>query len=248
MKRVIICLSLVGLFAVSTHAQNAQITWQSVQYITGDSDLYSGPGTLFGTASPYLLQNGGAGASLTLNNGDTIYGDDFASFTLPSYMNNYSTSMGSPNTSDANYNSLLEGAVDTGKGQGGNFAFGGLNPGNSYVVEVWTEDTANLGYRQWENLYEVTYGDSGSSGALTYPSDGSHNTYSNGSGPNGNYAIGTFVASASTEQINLETWSNTGGDQQGQVNLLMVWQVPEPSTVALIIGGGLLLLSYRRRA
>jgi len=55
-----------------------------------------------------------------------LYGDDFASFTLPSYMNNYSRSMGSPNISDANDNSLLEGAVDTGQGQGGNFAFGGL--------------------------------------------------------------------------------------------------------------------------
>ncbi len=251
MKKAIVCFLLAGIFVLSTHAQNAAITWNSggVGGITGDSDIYSGPGTLFGTASPYLLQNGGASASLALNNGDIVYGDSFSSFTTGGGLSSYSTGMGSPNTSDANYNTLLSGAVDTSLGQGGNFTFGGLTPGSTYEIELWAEDTHNLGYRQWENFY-VGSGTS-ETPAVTYPSDGSDNTYSLNSynGPNGNWITGTFVANATTEELSMYTWSSGSGDQQGQVNLMMVWTVPEPSTLALLAGGGLLtLLRLRRRS
>jgi PEP-CTERM motif len=252
MKRTTLYFSLAALFALNIHAQNAVITWNSggVGGITGDSDIYSGQGTLLGTASPYLLQNGGAGASLTLANGDIVYGDSFSSFTTGGGLGNYSTSMGNPNTADSNYNLLLEGAVDTGLAEGGNLTFGGLTFGNTYVVELWAEDLQDLGYRQWENFYVGSTGNQSS--AVTFPSDGSDNTYSlnDYNGPNGNWITGTFVANATTEEISLNTYSSVNADRQGQVNLVMVWTVPEPSTLALMAAGGgaLMLLRARRRS
>ena len=242
MKKTILCSSLIGVFALNTYAQSSQITWSSVQYISGDSDV-STMGTLFGTWSPYLENAGGGPVTV---NGVSFVANDLPDFSVPSYFTSTYTGFGSPGTSDANYNTLLEGAQFSDNGTGGTFSFGGLTAGNTYQVELWVEDTRNIGNRRWENLYENSYGDSGTSSALTFPADGS-------SPDLGQYDIGTFVAnSTGTETINFETWCSASGDQCAQVNLFQVRDLtpaPEPSMLALMAGGGALtLFRFRRRS
>jgi hypothetical protein len=242
MKKTILCLSLISLLALNTYAQSSQITWSSAQYISGDSDI-STMGSLFGTWSPYLENTGGSGITA---NGVTFVANDLPDFSVASYFTATYTGFGSPGTSDSNYNTLLEGAQFSDNGTGGTFSFGGLTAGNTYQVELWVEDTRNIGNRRWENLYENNYGDSGTSSALTFPGDGS-------SPDLGQYDIGTFVAnSTGTETINFETWCSVSGNQCAQVNLFQVRDltpVPEPTTLALLAGGGaMMLFRFRRRS
>ena len=242
MKKTILYLSLIGAYALNTYAQSSQITWSSVQYISGDSDV-STAGTLFGTWSPYLENTGGGPVTV---NGVTFAANDLPDFSVPSYFTSTYTGFGSPGTSDANYNTLLGGAQFTPNGTGGTFSFGGLTAGDTYQVELWVEDTRNIGNRRWENLYENSYGDSGTSQALTFPADGS-------SPDDGQYDTGTFVAnSTGTETIDFGTWCSVGGNQCAQVNLFQVRDItpaPEPSTLALMASSGaLMLLRFRRRS
>jgi hypothetical protein len=242
MKKTILFSSLIGAFALNTYGQSSQITWGSVQNISGDSDI-STAGTLFGTWSPYL-QNAGI-SSMTTANGVTFVGNDLPDFSIPSYFGGQYTGFGNPGTADANYNTLLTGAQFSNNGTGGTFSWGGLNPGDTYQVEIWVEDTRNIGNRRWENVYENTYGDAGTSAAISFPADGTSL---------GQYDIGTFVAnSAGTETLNFETWCSVGGNQCAQVNLFQVRDlttpVPEPTTLALMAGSGaMMLLRLRRRS
>lgn len=236
MKRLILGVTLTGIMAAT--AQAADITWQSVQNISGTSDV-STLGTLVGTWSPYLQFT--SGSSLTVN-GVTFVGNDLSDFSTPSYFSSQYTGFGSPGTGDSNYNTLLSGAQYGANGDGTYFSFGGLNIGDTYEVQIWAEDTRNIGVRRWENFYADDIGYSGDgSGAVTYPADGSGN---------GQYVIGTFVASATSEQIDEETWASSGGQQSGQVNLFQLRdlsETPEPSTLALLAGSGGVLLGLRRR-
>jgi hypothetical protein len=236
MKKLILCVPIAGL-ATLTHAAN--INWQSVQNVSGPSDV-STAGTLVGTWAPYLQQNSG---SLTVN-GVTFVGNDLTAFSTPSWFSGQYTGFGSPNTSDASYNSLLSGAQYGNNGAGTYFGFGGLTIGDTYQVEIWAEDTRSIGNRRWENFYadDVGYPADGS-GAVSYPADGTSSV--------GQYVIGTFTATSATEQIDEETWSSSSGQQSGQVNLFQirdVTTVPEPSTLALMTGSGAMLLwAIRRR-
>lgn len=241
MKKLIVYYSILAVAACAAHAQNGQITWQPVQYVSGASDV-STAGTYFGSWSPYIQQHAGA---LTVN-GVTFQGNDLPAFTIDSWFMNQYDGFGDPGTADATYNTLLQGAQFSNNGTGGSFTWGGLTPGDTYQVQLWAEDTRNIGNRRWENAFEVTYGDSGTSPAITFPADGS-------SPDLGQYDIGTFVAGASgTQTINFETWCSVSGNQCAQVNLFQVRDlttVPEPSSLAFLAGGGLMmLLGFRRRA
>lgn len=239
MKKLILCGTCAAL---TSAASAASITWQSVQYVSGPSDVNT-QGSLVGTWSPYLQQT--SGGPLTVN-GVTFLGDDLISLTTPSWFSGQYTGFGSPGTTDSNYNSLLSGAQYGSNGDGTYFSFGGLTVGDTYLVQIWAEDTRSIGNRRWENFYADDAGyPADGSGAVTYPADGSS--------PNlGQYVIGTFVANATSEQIDEETWSSSSGQQSGQVNLFQLrdvtTSVPEPSTLALLGGGAMVLWRHRRRA
>src|SRR5215469_4416424 len=154
MKKILFGCFLAGLLTPTVNASS--IIWQTPQVISGTSDV-STAGSYFGSWAPF-----GAGANLLPVNGVTFQANDLPGFTKPSWFDGGGgggtyNGFGSPGTSDANYNTLLTTATFSSDGTGAYFTWGGMTPGHSYEVQLWAEDTRNIGNRRWEN----TYGDEG---------------------------------------------------------------------------------------
>jgi hypothetical protein len=144
---------------------------------------------------------------------------------------------GNPNTSDANYNALLQYATFANETPN-SFTWGGMTPGDTYLVELWVNDGRNIGQARSETFV----GGSGTSASVLYGSDGS--------GP-GQYVIGDFVAdSTGTETISIDA-ASSGANPDAQLNLFQVRDVtavPEPTTLAcLAAGAGVMFRGIRRK-
>lgn len=232
MNKTLLAAAAACLF--NPAAQAAFINWQTPVTISGASDVTT-QGNYYGSWAPY---NGDA--NTTPVNGVTFQG--FSD--LPSLNGSSFDSGGGywgTSTPDTNYNNLLKyGAYGT---NGGNrtFSWGGMTPGNTYLVQLWISDPRNIGASRAATLFS---GDGDLSSVITYPADGT--------GP-GHFIIGTFVAGASGSQsITIDPSENddpNGGS--AQINLFQVRDlgvVPEPASVGLFAVGSLGLLARRRRA
>jgi len=213
-------------------ANGAVITWQLPATIRGASDV-STQGGYFGSWAPY---NGNSTA--TPVNGVTFQGfSDLPSLSGSSFEdggNYWGTS-----TPDANYNSLLGyGAYGT-NSDSKSFSWGGMTPGDTYLVQLWISDPRTIGVSRAATVS----GDGDTSAVINYPADGT--------GP-GNYIIGTFVAGPTgTQTITIDP-SQDGNPNAGsaQLNLFQVRNitVPEPASATLLGIGMLGFLTRRRRA
>jgi hypothetical protein len=106
-----------------------------------------------------------------------------------------------------------------------------LTINQEYLVQYWVAD-----YRPYPNDRTLTLtGGANTSGVLKYlDSDNSNG------GIQGSYVIGTFVANATSQDININS------NQSTQMNAVQLRAIPEPSA-ALLGGLGLLALLRRRR-
>jgi hypothetical protein len=222
MKKLFLCLTLLGLLAVRSTAAN--ITWQTPATISGPGDA-SVLGAYFGSWAPYDFS---AVGGLTVN-GVTFQ----ASPDLPDATDNWTGGgqyYNSPNTSDANYNTLLQCGGDIG-GVPLTISWDGMTVGDTYLLQYWVNDGRSYGAGRTET---ITGGDS-TSAALTFGSDTT--------GP-GQYIMGTFVADSASETITVT------GNQDSLLNLMQVRDisaVPEPTSLALLaIGGGLVFIRSRK--
>ena len=194
------------------------IAWQTPVGISGASDVATN-GVYFGSWAPY---DGEAG-SLPVN------GVTFQGFSdLPDFSNNFPSGNGgdyfnSPNTANANYNTLL-GYATWANGSSAQFSWGGMTPGHDYEVQLWVEDCRNDATdARWENS-------SGSvAGSVSYGTDTSAATgysaplFSSPIGNPGYYILGTFVAdNTGSEQILLTGWDASGNNPSAQINLFQV--------------------------
>lgn len=230
MKSSVLCI-VASLSAAIVQAQNANITWQNPLTILGTSDVNM-QGTYFGSWAPY----DGSSGSLPVN-GVTFQGfSDLNGLSSVNFDNGYS-GFGSPNTADANYNSLLECATFSNESTPNSFTWGGMAPGDTYLVELWVNDGRNIGQARSESFT----GGADTSANVSFGSDGS--------GP-GQYIIGEFTAdSTGTETIGINPFSS-GANPDPQLNLFLVRDitpVPEPSTVALAATGVVALVHGVRR-
>ena len=216
-------LNVIGLIAglTAATATAANITWQTPATISGIPDV-NNLGTYFGSWAP-----GNGNASLYPVNGVSFQGySDLSGLSYTNIAYNYSGFV-SPDTTNGNYNSLMQVAAC---GSGTNaltVSWGGMTPGDTYLVEIWINDGRNLGGTRWATL---------TGGVNT-----STNVYygTEGSGP-GQYVTGTFVADASGAQTIAVTPYGSGVTADAQLNLIQVRDITMPTitwqTPAVIAG------------
>ncbi len=207
MNTAAVCVSCIGIFAAIANA--ADITWQAPTTISGPSDV-STLGTLVGTWAPgddaynpdSLPVNG-----VTFN----AYGSGpFNSFVSTSGIDAHYTSYNSPATGDNNYDTILKAAVYS-NGSSISLTWGGMTPGNSYLVEFWVQDGRNSITAERS---ETLTGGGNTSAALAYGFGDS--------GP-GQYIIGTFVADGTgTQTITLNASGGADIGPSAQVNLMQL--------------------------
>jgi PEP-CTERM motif len=233
MKTTLLCVSAAGLLAAVAQAQNENVTWQLPTTISGTSDV-STLGLYFGSWAP---QNGSAN-TLPVN-GVTFQGfSDLPDLTPGSTLDNGYNGFASPGTADNNYNALLQFGRFSNETTPATFSWGGMTPGDTYLVELWVNDGRNSTVNQ--RTETVTGGDS-TSGALAYGSDDTGA---------GQFIIGTFLADSSGS----ETLTLTPGSAfpSAQINLFQVRDisvVPEPSTLGLLASGaGAMIWGFRRKS
>ena len=225
------------------------IVWGSPQTVSGDSDV-STNGSLV-----YALTFGGTAAPSSA----TVNGVTFSPFTIPGGIIQSAT-VGdvtiseSPGTLFA-YNvfgsasapfSTLSNSYQTLLGSGAyadvpdsiTVSLGGLTNGQQYEVQWWTNNSANL-----TPIYGGGFTDTTATAFNTVTLDA--NT-TNTVGGLGQYAIGTFTASGTTQAFLL---SETSGGFNPLINAMQVRAVPEPTLsllgIAAAVGGSLV---WRRRS
>jgi len=217
-KTAVVCALSLGVFITIANAQ-PDVTWQTPVTISGTSDV-TNSGIYFGSWAP---QDGSANSFPV--NGVTFQGfSDIPGLTPGSTLDNGYNGFGSPNTSDANYNALLQYARFSNEGTTpATFSWSGMMPGTTYLVQFWVNDGRNI----LETRTETITGGANTSAPISYGSDGS--------GP-GQYIIGTFVADFSGGQTLTLAASSSGANPSPQINLFQVrditvkpnvsWQAP----------------------
>lgn len=210
--------------ALTVHAQST-VVWQAPHTISGAADVATN-GTTFGTWAPYstAAQNG-----LTVN-GVTFLANSGLALLDFNNLDGGGTVFVSPNTANANYNTLLQSAAWGNTGPG-TITWGGMTIGKAYEIQFWVNDGRSTAPGRTESVS----GGSGTSARLSfgYP------------GP-GQYVIGTFVAASTSETITLDALTTP----QTQINLLQVRGVtlaPEPSSLAFFAAGISAWLCFHRR-
>ncbi len=188
------------------------VTWQTPVPISGTADV-STQGVYFGSWAP---QDGSANQYPV--NSVTFQGfSDLPGFESDATFDNGYNGFGSPNTSDSNYNTLLQYGRFSNEGSPASFSWSGMVPGKTYLIQFWVNDGRNIG----ESRSETISGGANTSGPLSYGSDGS--------GP-GQYIIGTFVADSSGSQTLTLTPFSSGPNPELQINLFHVRDItPTPN-------------------
>jgi hypothetical protein len=221
----------INLFQVREISVKPNVSWQAPVTISGASDV-STLGTYFGSWAPQ-----DATANTLPVNGVTFQGfSDLPLFrsgpTFDSGYNGY----GSPNTADANYNTLLQSGRYSNEGTTpATISWGGMTPGNTYLVQLWINDGRSIG----ESRSATVTGGTSTSAPILYGSDGS--------GP-GQYIVGTFVANSSGGQSLILNPLSTGSNPDPQINLLQIRDItstiiPAPTITHIAVNGPTLTFS-----
>jgi Tfp pilus assembly protein PilX len=221
----------INLFQVRDVTPTPNLTWQAPVTISGTSDV-STLGTYFGSWAP---QNGGANNYPV--NGVTFQGfSDLPGFRAGPTVDNGYNGFGSPNTSDNNYNTLLQYARFSNEGfSPASFSWSGMTPGNTYLIQLWVNDGRNTG----QSRSETVTGGTNTSAPLSFGSDGS--------GP-GQFIIGTFVAGSSGAQTLILTPFSTGPNPDPQINLVQVRDITAtlnsaPTITSIAVSGPTLAIT-----
>jgi hypothetical protein len=241
------CASLVAiaLMALSISANAAVVAWQTPVAITGDTDVAT-TGTLVGAYIP------GANALSTTVNGvaftPVFVANQYDDTTTTSLafgsvatlagnpglygFNQYES--GTPSGLSADYTKVFSGGV--GPATTTNYLYLTLNNltiGQDYLFQSWVnESRAAFEYRN-QTITANTFGGS-QSGALEYNVSGVE-------GGAGSFVIGTFTADATTQVMLYSS------PEYAQINAFQVRAVPEPSTCAMLVMGGVGSLPMLRR-
>lgn len=230
---------MLGLPAVL--AAQAVINWGTPTYISGDTDVEVAAGATmvwaynFTSDSTSVVLNGvtfspnagtGADLSITTTSGSLFYANPSAFGTGASF---YTTGL------SAQYQALMQSAIYwdlIGFTTPDIITLNNLTVGQAYSVQIWVNDS-RVGYFDRVNLIAD---DSGHSVPLRF-NNGSSASF-------GQYVIGTFTATSTTEAL---LFSPASGNAL-QVNAMTLQALPEPGTWALLGFGVLATALLRRKA
>lgn len=182
MKRMIMTALVLGLTTATGHA--ALISWGSATDIATASDVLTSGGSVEAI-------NGGGGGAVAVN------GVSFAA-SGGSILGGFSSGLFAGDTGTATYNTLLD-TVDFGGGAGvSTVSIGGgaLTAGNVYQVQVWFTDDRGSADRV------MTFGDGDGGGignSVNLAGSATQTT-----GVPGQYAIGTFTASGTSQDLTMD--------------------------------------------
>jgi hypothetical protein len=123
----------INLFQIRDITVKPDVTWQAPVTISGAADV-STSGTYFGSWAPY-----DGNANTYPVNGVTFQGfSDLPYFRSGPTLDNGYNGFGSPNTSNTNYNALLQFAAFSNETTTpATISWGGMTPGHSYLVQLW---------------------------------------------------------------------------------------------------------------
>lgn len=227
-------IAVVGTLIISGSSQAQTIVWGSAHNMVSDSDVVANVGTLFDAGTVH-------GSNLTVN-GVNFNGLTTTSLPPDPYQAFLSTDGKISIAMDNSY-----GAIGAGNFSGGSTSYGqlvdttaysfylndkvtlsGLTVGDTYQVQVWS-------------YYAGTTANDTTTLTGTTPVALSPLT--------GQYAIGTFTASSTTETFE-GVFSATGNDFINAIAVFDTTATPEPSTIALFavaVMGLILQLGRKRR-
>lgn len=229
-------VSAVVLAAVHSHA--AAITWSLPQNISGDSDV-STSGTLFQAANvgdgsvPSTTVNGVTFSPFVMS-GTNVASGNFqlnGEFTLFGY-SGYGAAAAPFNTLSSAYQDLLSYGNYTSGNAVMTLTISGLTVGHTYEFQWWANDSSNA----YPEIEHATAGN-------TVTLDGDT---TDAVGGTGQFAIGTFVADATTQTIDFDADSGSY-TLQNAYQLRDLNAVPEPASASLLILGAVALAHRRRR-
>ena len=230
--------ALLGSLAVSVQAGFPPIVWGSPQTVSGDSDIDT-------TGSfVYAFTFGGTSAPPST----TVNGVTFSPFTIPSGIITSATvgnviisespgylfgsnSLGSVSAPFSGLSSSYQSLLGTGAYadilDNITVTLNGLTSGQQYRLQWWTSDAA-------------LQPPAGAGGSFTNTTATAVNSVTldanttNAVGGLGQFAIGTFTASGTSQSFTL---AETSGGINPLINALQVRAVPEPSTYAMALAG-----------
>ena len=212
------------------------ITWGSAQNITGASDV-STVGTLFASANFTATPTGTGSGNVTVN---TVNFNEFrivggtsqtvGNITLTGSNLLAANVFGGPSS----YNGLLaQSAFDDTNGSIG-VTIGGLTTGAGYLVQYWVQDGRLDGLQHRTTVV----------GGVTLDQNVS-NTF----GGFGQYVIGTFTATSSTQSFNATKGIGPAAMANAMQVRLTSAAVPEPASgaIAALLMGGTALRQWRKK-
>jgi hypothetical protein len=249
-SRVILVASLALAVSSAAKAAPPPIVWGSAQTVSGDSDV-STIGALV-----YAFSFGGTAAPPSA----TVNGVTFSPFTIPGGIvtsatvgsvtisespgtlfgsNAFGSSSAPFSALSADYKAILGSGAYADIPTSITVSLGGLTSGQDYLVQWWTSNASNSSPIFGGSFSETT--------ATAFNSVTLDANTTNTVGGLGQFAIGTFTASGTTQAFLL---SETGGGFNPLINALQVRAVPEPSLTLLgcaVAAGACLALRRRSR-
>ena len=222
MKKTFVWIAMLAFAGAQANA--ATITWGTAQDInigaTGGTDV-STQGSLVAA-----LNVGDTNNSPTVN-GVVFAADDGSSSINPA--GNAYDFANPGDFADADYDVLLHRAVSYTQ----SITLNSLTSGQEYLVQVWGNDSRNLGTTDRH-----------------YTLDGAGDIYVSAAGTDavGQTIIGTFVADATSQTITLAGYNGTADMADAVVvNAVQVRAIPEPATLGLIGMSATLVIFIRRQ-
>jgi hypothetical protein len=225
------------------------IVWGSPQTVSGDSDVSTNGSLVYaltfgGTAAPSSATVNGVTFSPFRIPGGIVTSATVGSVTIsesPGFLfgsNSFGTASTPFSGLSTDYKTILGSGAYADNPVSITVSLNGLTNGQDYEVQWWTNNSANITPEFGGGFTNTT--------ATAFNSVTLDANTTNAVGGLGQYAIGTFTASGTTQAFLLE---ETSGGFNPLINALQVRAVPEPTTsVFVLLGATAGLVAWRRHS